>query len=328
MDIRALVLYSGSLASTIAAKLAELAGVADLSLVFFRSPFFRGEEAVLREAHRLGFSVRCVTLKRAFLRLPQIDGALFPCGGCRRILLARAARLLRSRKCDLIVTGEVAGKAGLGPKELLSLDEELGLSGRVLRPLSAKLLPPTWAEAQGLINRDIFADLTGWELEPRLPGLARSLELSREMNGRYCLLRDPSFARRCQAFAQDGVFTANFIRLLEFTDLLRLGPGRLLVVAFTTAEQERLGELFLPEDIRLYIPLPGSPLGLLRAPWAGIAPAEREKLVRSAAAHLLALAGLSPDRPWTVCFRAEEAEETARLWVEPRLLKTMEAVVK
>lgn len=328
MKIRAVVLYSGSLSSILAAKLVQRAGYLDLFFVFFRSPFFRGEDAISQEAKRLGFSLRCITLKRAFLRLPQEDGALFPCRACRRILLARAARLFRRRKFDLLITGEIVGKGGLGQAELLALDEELGLNGWVLRPLSAKLLPPTQAERDGALDRNQFLDLTVEDAESHLGQLAVSLGISPRADGRYCLLRDPVFAHRCQIFARDGALTANFARLLEFPHLLRLGPGRLLVIASTPAEQVRLQELFLPEDVRLYIPLPGSPLGLLRAPWVKIGPEERTELITQAAAHLLALAGFPEDRPWTVCFRAEEAEETARLQVWPQLLQLRQALVK
>ncbi len=320
MAIRGVVLFSGSLASLLAAKIAEKAGVTELSYVFFRSPFFEGEERVLYSANKLGINLRCVTLKRAFLRLPEVDGQLFPCSPCRRILLARAARLLRVKKFDLVITGEVVGKGGLGKEELLSLDEEVGLSGRVLRPLSAKLLPPTVAEEMGLVRRDFLGELTAENLEVKLPKLAEETGVSAKGNGRHCLLSDPLFARRFQEFGKEAVLTVNFLRLLEFPNVVRLGPGRILVVALTPAERVRLGDLFLPEDVRLYVPLPGSPLGLLRAPWAKIPPEEREELLRQAAAHLLALAGFSPERPCTVCFRPEEAEETARLVVTPRVL--------
>lgn len=295
----------------------------ELAYVFFRSPFFEGEERVLYAAAKLGITLRCVTLKRAFLRLPAVNGQFFPCGPCRRILLARAARLLRVKKFDFVITGEVVGKGGLGKEELLSLDEELGLSGRVLRPLSAKLLPPTLAEEMGLLRRDLLADLTAEGLEAKLQKLAGEMGISAKGNGRRCLLSDPLFARRCQVFGKEAVLTVNFLRLLEFTNVVRLGPGRILVVALTPAEQARLSDLFLPDDVRLYIPLPGTPLGLLRAPWAKVSPGEREELLRRAAAHLLALAGFPPERPWTVCFRPEEAEETARLAVMPGLLRGM-----
>ncbi len=319
-NIRAVVLYSGSLASGIAAKLVEQAGCTDLFFVFFRSPFFLGEETVHQEAKRLGFPLRFVTLKRAFLRLPHEGGRMFPCGSCRRVLLRRVGRFLRGRKFDFIVTGEVVGSGGLYQEELLALDHELGLEGRVLRPLSAKLLPPTRPELAGVVERTAFLDLTVENADFHLRKLASSLGLNTNHNGRHCLLRNADFAQRCWLLAQEGPFTASFVRLLEFPHFVRLGPGQFLVIASTPAEQVKLQDLFLPEDVRLYIPIPGSPLGLLRAPWTRMGPEERQELVHRAAAHLLAWAGFPQDRPWTVCFRAEEEEETARIHVWPRAL--------
>lgn len=277
-----------------------------------------------RAARELGLPLRFVTVKREFLRLPKRDGGGFPCGICRRTLLERAGRLLRRRRFDLLVTGEVVGQAGLSAEDLQRLDEAVGLEGRVLRPLSAKLLPPTWAEAEGFLEREALWDLhADGSLKVRLVHLAPRLGLSPKLGGRLCLLSDPVFAQRCRELGADGnvVFTANFVQLLEFPHLFRLPHGAVLAVATGPAEQVRLQELFLPEDVRLYIPLPGSPLGLLRGPWAKLSPGVRDWIVELAAQKLLALGGFEAGRPWTVCFRTEEAEETRRLRVSPQALR-------
>jgi hypothetical protein len=76
VKIRAVVLFSGSLASSIAAKLVEQASSLDLSFVFFRSPFFRGEETVQEEAKKLSFSLRLHHSKAGF---PAVaSGKRFP----------------------------------------------------------------------------------------------------------------------------------------------------------------------------------------------------------------------------------------------------------
>lgn len=320
-----MALFSGSLASALAVRAAQAAGIADLQLVFFRSPFFLNEEGVARLAQSLGLPLRSITLKREFLRLRDVDGLAFPCGSCRKVLLERAGRLLRRRKFDVVVTGEIVGKGALSAEDLTKLDEEAGLAGRVLRPLSAKLLPPTALEQEGQINRHALLDLSASDprLEGKLNALAKALGLPPRPKARRCLLSDPFFARRCQEFGRDRYlrFTANFVRLLEFPHLFRLPHGAVLVVATTPAEQVRLQDLFLPEDVRLYVPLPGSPLGLLRGPWARLTPEARGCVVRLAAQKLLILGGFDPNKPWTVCFRAEEAEETARLQLSPQPLQ-------
>lgn len=318
------MLFSGSLASALAVRLAQRAGLRDLHLVFFHSPFFRDEERVARVARALGFPLRTITVKREFLRLPGRGRGPFPCGACRGLLLEKAARLLRRRGFDLVVTGEVVGRGGLSPEALEGLDASVGLAGRVLRPLSAKLLSPTLAEVEGAVDREALLDLSAdGSLRSKLVPLAQGLGLSPRVSGRLCLLADPVFAQRVQEFGQDhhSLFTANFVRLLEFPHLFRLPYGAVLAVATTPAEQVRLQELFLPEDVRLYVSLPGSPLGLLRGPWAKLPPQARERVLALAARKLLALGGFDADRAWTVCFRAEAAEETGRLRVLPKPLR-------
>ncbi len=312
------------MASLLAVRLAQRAGLRELHLVFFNSPFFRDEKRVALAAQILDLPLRSVTVKREFLRLPKMNGEAFPCGVCRKTLLERAGRIVRRRRFDLVITGEVAGKAGLSAEFLQALDEELGLARRVLRPLSAKLLPPTQAEAEGLVDRqsllDFYADGCWHE---KMINLAKIFKFSPTLSGRLCLLADPAFAQRCREFGGDAKedLTANFVQLLEFPFVFRLPHGGLLVVATTPAEQRRLQELFLPEDVRLYVPLPGSPLGLLRGPGARLAPEAREQLIRLAAQKVLTVWGGGTARPWTVCFRPEGAEETSRLRVFPQDLR-------
>lgn len=295
-----------------------------MTVVYFRSPFFRGEERVEGSAQRLGIDpIRLLTLKRDFLRLPQHqDGFPFPCGACRRVLLSRAARILRRWGLNLVVTGEVVGAGGLSRDDLLRLEVETGLVGRVLRPLSAHLLPPTLAEATGYVDR---AKLLGLDAEAvgaeGLLGIAQELALPQRERGRVCLLANPVFAQRCLAFGEDGPLTANFIRLLEFRHVYRLGEEVAVVVATSPAEQAKLQEVFLPDDVRLYVAAAGSPLSLIRAPWHVLTPAKRAKVLSQAAQLLLALANFPEDRPWTVCFRGEDEDETQRMTVVPHDLE-------
>jgi tRNA U34 2-thiouridine synthase MnmA/TrmU len=57
---------------------------------------------------------------------------------------------------DFLFTGEVLGERPMsqhGPA-LRTIAKEAGLEGKLLRPLSAKLLPETEAEKKGLIDRN------------------------------------------------------------------------------------------------------------------------------------------------------------------------------
>ncbi len=305
------------MASTLALDLAEKAGVRLVRVIYFRAPFFSHEERVGVQVQRWGGAVRfqSITLKKTFLALDRhAEEGLFPCGFCRRLLLERAGRILRRLGADLIVTGEVVGRGGLGREELGELDRDVGLTGRVLRPLSAQRLPPTPAEEAGHVDRSV---LLGVAAEPagerRLAEAARAAGLEDRGEGRRCLLADPGFVGRLRALGAPVGLTENHVRLLEFPHCYPLGAGALLVVALTPEEQVRLQPLFLPTDVRLYIQMSGSPLALLRAPWAALPPGERERVVRAAAERMAQAAGLSLGPGWEVRFRCEWEGETQRM---------------
>ena len=64
---------------------------------------------------------------------------------------------------DFIFTGEVLGQRPMSQhKEALKLIErEAGLEGKILRPLSGKLLPKTEAEEKGFIGTEALRDISG-----------------------------------------------------------------------------------------------------------------------------------------------------------------------
>lgn len=315
---RALVLYSGSLASEIALRLAEEVRGLELKVIYFRSPFFHECEGLEQTFRELGrhVSFRTKTLKREYLRIALGgDGLPFPCGACRRVLLSRAARTARRLRAEYIVTGEVVGKGGMDGGELARLDAELGLGGHVIRPVSGRILPPTHAELRGLWPRGALFDITADE-----PGRMRTLGEELGLMGgveaeRRCCLSDPMYVGRLLDVLREGLPTVNTLRLLEFKYFFFIAPDLKVVVAMDPEEQATLQTLFLPTDVRLYLPVPRSPLVLARADWSRRAENEREKAVVTAASIALVMAGFPGGETCDVCFRFEWEEETRRLVV-------------
>ncbi len=268
-------------------------------------------------AHRWlgGLRFQSITLKRGFLSFGGHGGGRpFPCAVCRRLLLERVERLARRLHADLVVTGEVAGGGGLGIEELVDLDRSLGLSGRVLRPLSARLLPPTTAESEGRVNRQALLGLKrGERLREDVVAVARDLGLDPWHGERQCLLADEEFVHRLlQIDPVDGV-TENLIQLLRFKHFYRLGSAAQVVVALTAEEQVRLQPLFLPSDVRLYVQIPRSPLALVRARWSEHSPEGRETIIAAAAECMAEAAGLPRAAAWVVRFRCEWEGETRQM---------------
>ncbi len=321
---RALVLYSGSMGSAAATRLAQLSGEYELCLLYLQSPFFHGAEEVKETAARLfpDLRLKSHTLKRDYLRMaPREEQLPFPCGACRHVLLAKAARTARRLRAEVVITGDVVGRGRMGLEQLRHLDRSVGLEGRVLRPLSARLLPTTRAEAAGDIGGEWLFDLEDDErYEARLATLARELNVEGqpESDGGRCSLRRGQFAARVESLLQDGPLTVNNLQLLEFDRYHHIQPDLQVVVACSGEEQRHLQTLFLPRDVRMYLPVPRSPLALLRADWSEQRCAESVAERLAAGAQLtLEAAGMEPGAQ-TVCFRLECDEETHRLSVAPR----------
>lgn len=197
----------------------------------------------------------------------------------------------------------------------MRLEAQLGLEGYVIRPLSGRLLPPTRAERRGEWPREALFDLRAGDLRG-LQALAGELGLGGDLGqARFCSLSDPVYAGRLLAVLREGLPTVNTLRLLGFRHFFFLPPDLKVVVALEPEEQAVLQTLFLPTDVRLYLPMPRSPLVLARAGWAGYTEEERRRAVVQAAGIALAVAGFPGGETCDVCFRFEWEEETKRLLI-------------
>jgi len=93
-------------------------------------------------------------------------------------MLRMAGELMQELGGMLVATGEVVGQRPMSQKrrDLGIIAHESGLQGRLLRPLSAKRLPPTIPEQEGWVNRDQLYDFSG-RSRKELKALARQLGL-------------------------------------------------------------------------------------------------------------------------------------------------------
>ncbi len=76
------------------------------------------------------------------------------------------------------------------------IEKRSGLSGLIVRPLSAKLFPPTKPEQEGIIDREKLLGISGRSRETQynLVALHNLKEFARPGGG--CLLTDPIFGRK------------------------------------------------------------------------------------------------------------------------------------
>ena len=225
MKIRALGLVSGGLDSALAAKLLLEQG---LEVVGFhlRSPTAcRSDVGAL--AAELGIPLEVRDKGEEYvkvLREPRFGYGrnMNPCLDCRVFMFHRAQDYLKETGAQFLFTGEVVGQRPMSQRRssITLIDREAGLEGRVLRPLSARLLPETEPERLGWVDRSRLLDIAG-RTRTRQLELARGWGLSAYASpGGGCLLTDPGFAPRVRELFDHVPAGEN--RMLDL-ELLRIG---------------------------------------------------------------------------------------------------------
>jgi tRNA U34 2-thiouridine synthase MnmA/TrmU len=236
-----IVLYSGGLDSILAYRVLAEQGLRLLALKLY-SFFFPlstdEDEYALLQKENYGVEVELQEVTDEFLpvvRNPQFGYGRWmnPCLDCKVFMYHQAGKLLRSKGATFIATGEVLGQRPMTQHrgELNKLAKEAGFTGRILRPLSAKLLRETEAEASGLVDRSSLLDISGrgrrWQMRlAREKGIA---DYPTPAGG--CHLTDEAFARRLKDMFIHGDDTRplQFLRTgrhFRLSETCRLTVGR------------------------------------------------------------------------------------------------------
>ena len=165
-----------------------------------------------------------------------------PCIDCRILMMTKAKELANEIGAKCLVTGEVLNERPFSQtkRAMEFIEKKAGLEGKILRPLSAKLLPETGIEQSGIVNREKFYSIEG---RRRLP----QLELAREWGIKDypcpsggCLLTDPRFADKLRDHLKhEKKLKINDIQLLRFGRHFRI-KGKKIIVGRNEKENERL----------------------------------------------------------------------------------------
>jgi len=198
---KGLCLFSGGLDSVLAIKLLQRQGVDMVGLTFVS--YFFNAEAPVKMAQQLNTSLRVVDISLehlAMVKRPRYGYGknMNPCLDCHLMMLRRAKQIMSEGDFDFVVTGEVLGERPFSQNlaALNLLEKQSGLVGYLLRPLSAKLLPPTIPEQKSLINRERLLDMSGRSRQRQI-ALASEWGISEYLTpAGGCCLTDPGFSGR------------------------------------------------------------------------------------------------------------------------------------
>lgn len=258
----AVSLMSGGLDSQLAARLLAEQGV-DVRAVTFMTSFGCGPGeggACGHDPAKLPLHPS-IKIKLAHLGQEYIDMVMNPkhgygknanpCIDCRAMMLRWADEYRDAIGADFLVTGEVVGQRPMSQRRRVMprIEEEAGVEGRVLRPLSAKLLPPTDAEKQGLVDRDKLCAIEGRSRKKQIQ-LAKELGLKKWPSpAGGCLLTDPAFGKRFHDLRKHQErATVTDIDFLKVGRHFRLTPQLKVIVGRNLTENGHLEALREEQD--------------------------------------------------------------------------------
>lgn len=260
--IKAIGLLSGGLDSTLAARVLVEQGI-DVVGIHYSTGFCMndhrramarpGEDPKrmrnegLRAGADLGIPIEVLDAGEAYLRMvlnPKhgYGKRANPCIDCRIFMIHGAAEYMRTHGGDFVFTGEVLGQRPMSQhmQSLRLIEKECGIAGLLLRPLSARHLPPTIPEQRGWVDRDRLLGICGRSRKEQM-ALSERWGLSDypQPAGGCCFLADENFAKRFhdkKRHARPEDIRREELILLKLGRHFRLSPAVKIIVARDESE--------------------------------------------------------------------------------------------
>jgi tRNA U34 2-thiouridine synthase MnmA/TrmU len=273
--VKALALLSGGLDSTLAVKLILDQGI-DVEAVNFVTPFClcgKSGCGASEVAKKFNIPLKVISVGEDYLRVVRnpkygYGKNMNPCIDCRIFMLKKAKKYAKEIGASFIFTGEVLDERPMSQhrKALSIIEEEAGLKGEILRPLSAKLLPETEAEKMGWVDREKLLDIRGRSRK-------RQIELAKQFGiteyptpAGGCLLTYKEFASKLRdLFNHKKRVSLRDVQLLKFGRHFRFGRNK-IIVGRNEAENRVLLQVKAANDYYFEAQGCGSPITLLQGP--------------------------------------------------------------
>lgn len=239
--VKALALLSGGLDSILAIKLLQQQGI-EIIGINFSSPFF-SEKNAIAAAKQLKIKLIKIDLGQGknfqeylnVINNPRhgYGSAMNPCIDCHIFMLKKARELMPKLEAKFIITGEVLNERPMSQHlgALKLVEEESRLRGKLLRPLSAKLLPETLAEEQGFVDRNKLLDIQGRSRQKQFE-LANKWNLKFPTPAGGCLLCEQEYSKKLRDLfkhKKEKDIEPREIKLLKIGRHFRVGESKIIV---------------------------------------------------------------------------------------------------
>lgn len=274
LKTKALALLSGGLDSTLAVKLILDQGI-DVIALNFTSPFClcgpKGKCYASEVAENFEIPLKIINKGQEYLdviRNPKFGygSGMNPCIDCRIFILKKAKEYAKEIGAKFIFTGEVLNERPMSQHKsaLALIEKEAGLENKILRPLSAQLLPETEAEKNGWVDRNKLLSIKGRSRKPQI-ALAKEYGIDDyPCPSGGCLLTYKGSANKVKdLFEHKDSVTLKDIHFLKVGRHFRFGKNK-IIVGKNEAENETLLRLNNKTDYVFEVPNFGSPITVLQ----------------------------------------------------------------
>jgi len=273
--MKALGLLSGGLDSTLAIKLVLESGI-EVEAINFSTPFGQARKdnwGAPEVAKSFNIPIKIIKTGTDYLRMVRNPSHGYgkninPCIDCKIFMLKKAKKYAREIDAKFIFTGEVLGQRPMSQhREALDLiEKEAGLKGKLVRPLSARLLPKTEAQEKGYIKNEALRDLSGRTRKPQIE-MTKEFKIAKyQCASGGCLLTEADFANKLRdLFEHKKKVTNEDIAILKVGRHFRFGENK-IVVGRNEAENNALLKEKSKTDYYFEVPNCGSPTTLLQGP--------------------------------------------------------------
>ncbi|MHB1355042.1 MAG: hypothetical protein ACYCZF_03585 [Anaerolineae bacterium] len=320
MTYRAVALLSGGLDSTLAVRLILDQGI-EVHALNTSTPFCNCNHAGRCESARVA-EVFNIPLKRvalteeffAVLRNPKhgYGSGMNPCLDCRMLLFNKGKAYMQEIGASFVFTGEVLGQRPMSQhlRAMHLIDTETGLEGRVLRPLSARLLPLTLPEKEGIVQREELLAMRGRTRRPQMRLAAERGIQDYPCPAGGCRLTDPGFARRMRdLLVHKPDFNQNDVELLKLGRHFRLSAHAKVIVGRQQSENDLLRAFASSKDILFEARDIVGPVTLLRGK---VQPAEMDRI-----AAIVARYSDVSEGKLAIRYTTTDANVTGLIWMLP-----------
>ena len=316
--VKGLAMFSGGLDSILAIKLILSQGV-DVEALNF-SGFFcscKTRLGAVESAKMVGVPLKVIEVDERYLKMLRnpkhgYGKNMNPCIDCKIFMLKEAKKYADEIGASFIFTGEVLDERPMSQHfpALRIIEEESGLKGRLLRPLSARIMPETLAEKKGLVNREKLLSIRGRSRKPQMKLAAEFGIVAYPSPAGGCLLTEAEFVNRLRdLFEHRKRCVAADVALLRLGRHFRLGENK-IIVGRNEEENKALAAGKAKNDYLFEVPVIAGPITILQGRKAS-------KTVATAAALTAFYSDAKTDKT-TVNFGRERLDKSITVQVPKR----------